>query len=65
MNYQDFKKAVIAAAEAKEVKDYELYYSESAETQTEIFKTEVKGFNTSSSLGVCLKIGRASCRERV
>lgn len=55
MNYQEFKQAVIAAADAKEVKEYELYYSESAETQTEIFKTEVKGFNTSSRLGVCLK----------
>lgn len=55
MNYQEFKQAVIAVADAKEVKEYELYYSESAETQTEIFKTEVKGFNTSSRLGVCLK----------
>ena len=55
MNYQEFKQAVIKAAGAKEVKDYELYYSESAETQTEIFKDEVKGFNTSSSLGVCFK----------
>ena len=55
MTYQEFKQAVIAAAEEKQVKDYELYYSESAETQTEIFKTEVKGFNTSSRLGVCLK----------
>ncbi|MBP3577871.1 MAG: hypothetical protein J6K15_07150, partial [Lachnospiraceae bacterium] len=55
MNYQEFKQAVIAAAKEKEVKDYELYYSESAETQTEIFKTEVKGFTTGSNLGVCLK----------
>ena len=55
MNYQEFKQAVIVAAKEKEVKDYELYYSESAETQTEIFKDEVKGFNTSSSLGVCFK----------
>ncbi len=55
MNYQEFKQAVIAAAAEKEVKDYELFYSESAETQTEIFKEEVKGFTTGSSLGVCLK----------
>lgn len=55
MNYTEFKQAVIAVAEAKQVKDYELYYTESAETQTEIFKTEVKGFTTSNSLGVCLK----------
>jgi len=44
MNYQEFKQAVIAVAKEKEVKDYELFYSESAETQTEIFKEEVKGF---------------------
>ena len=55
MNYTEFKQAVIAAAEAKQVKDYELYYTESAETQTEIFKTEVKGFTTSNNLGVCFK----------
>lgn len=55
MNYTEFKQAVIAAAEEKQVKDYELYYTESAETQTEIFKTEVKGFTSSSSLGVCFK----------
>ena len=30
MNYQEFKQAVITAAAEKEVKDYELYYSESA-----------------------------------
>ncbi len=55
MNYIEFKQAVIAAAEEKQVKDYELYYTESAETQTEIFKTEVKGFTSNSSLGVCFK----------
>lgn len=55
MNYQEFKQAVISAAQEKDVKDYELYYTESAQTQTEIFKTEVKGFNTSSGLGVCFK----------
>lgn len=55
MNYQEFKNAVIAVAAAKNVTEYELYYTESAETQTEIFKTEVKGFNSSNRLGVCLK----------
>lgn len=55
MNYQEFKQAVICAAKANDIKDYELYYQESAQTQTEIFKTEVKGFNTNSGLGVCFK----------
>ena len=55
MNYTEFKQAVIAAATEKNVKDYELYYTESAETQTEIFKEEVKGFKSDNSLGVCFK----------
>lgn len=55
MNYQEFKNAVIAVATEKKIADYELYYTESAETQTEIFKTEVKGFTSSNRLGVCLR----------
>ena len=55
MNYQEFKNAVIAVATKKNVADYELYYTESAETQTEIFKTEVKGFTSSNRLGVCFR----------
>ncbi len=55
MNYQEFKQAVIVAAEAKDVKDYELYYTESSDTQVDIFKTEVKGFTSNTDMGVCFK----------
>ncbi len=55
MNYQEFKQAVTRAAEAKNVKDYELYYTESSDTQVEIFKTEIKGFTSNTDMGVCFK----------
>ncbi|MGN0505654.1 MAG: TldD/PmbA family protein [Lachnospiraceae bacterium] len=55
MTYQEFKQAVIAAAEKMQVAEYELYYVESAETGAEIFKTEVKGFTVSNRLGVCFR----------
>lgn len=55
MNYQEFKQAVIHYAAANNIKDYELYYTKSDETSVEIFQTEVKGFNSSNSLGVCFR----------
>ena len=55
MNYQEFKQAVINYAAANNIKDYELYYTKSDETSVEIFQTEVKGFNSSNSLGVCFR----------
>ena len=53
MNYQEFKNAVLAAAKENNLKDYELYYTESSGTSVEAYQSEIN------------KIGRASCRERV
>ena len=55
MNYQEFKQAVISYAASNNIKDYELYYTKSDETSVEIFQTEVKGFSSSNSLGVCFR----------
>lgn len=55
MNYQEFKNAVVKYATASEIKDYELYYTKSDETSVEIFQTEVKGFSSSNSLGICFR----------
>lgn len=55
MNYQEFKQAVIACAASNNITDYELYYTKSDETSVEIFQTEVKGFSSSNSLGVCFR----------
>lgn len=55
MNYQEFKSAVIAYAAENNIKDYELYYSKSDETSVEIFKTEIKSFNTANNMGICFR----------
>lgn len=55
MTYQEFKQAVIAAAEQLNVAEYEIYYTESSGTSTEIFQTEIKGFTVEQSSGVCFR----------
>ena len=55
MNYQEFKNAVVKYATANEINDYELYYTKSDETSVEIFQTEIKGFSSSNSLGICFR----------
>ena len=55
MTYKEFKEAVIGAAETQGVTEYEIYYTESESTNVEIFKEEVKGYGTESSLGVCFR----------
>lgn len=55
MLYQEFKEAVIGAAKARGITEYEIYYTESESTSVEIFKEEVKGYGTESSLGVCFR----------
>ena len=55
MTYQEFKESVIGAAKALEITEYEIYYTESESTNVEIFKEEVKGYGTESSLGVCFR----------
>ena len=55
MNYQEFKQAVIKYAAENDIKDYELYYSKSEETSIEIFMTEVKGFSSANSMGICFR----------
>lgn len=55
MNYQEFKSAVINYADIHNVSDYELYYSNSKETSVETFKSEIKGFNSANSMGICFR----------
>ena len=55
MNYQEFKNAVIKYAAENNVKDYELYYTKEDSTSVEIFMTEVKGFSTADTMGVCFR----------
>lgn len=55
MNYQEFKAAVIEAAKAKDIKDYELYYSQSQDTGVTMYQTEIKNYSTDSTMGVCFR----------
>lgn len=55
MTYQEFKEAVIKAAESREVTEYEIYFTESETTYTETFQEELKSYSADSSLGVCFR----------
>lgn len=55
MNYQEFKHAVISYTTKYEVTDYELYYTKGEETSAEIYKDEIKGFTSASTLGICFR----------
>lgn len=55
MNYQSFKQAVVAAAAAQGVAEYELYYQEAESTAVSAFKHEVKEFTASLEGGVCFR----------
>ncbi len=55
MDFQEFKKVVIAAAEAKGLTEYELYYQTSEDTSVEAFQHEINEFSSSFSGGVCFR----------
>lgn len=55
MDYNVFKEAVIAAAKAAGLTDYELYYQGSEDTSISAFGHEVNEFSDSVSGGVCFR----------
>ena len=55
MDYQSFKNAVIAQAEAMGIKEYELYYENGSETSVGVFMHEVNEFSSSEGGGVCFR----------
>ncbi|MCR5665990.1 MAG: TldD/PmbA family protein [Eubacterium sp.] len=55
MQYQEFKQAVIAAAKAAGLTEYELYYAQDKSVEVETLLTEVDKYMTSDSAGVCFR----------
>lgn len=55
MDFQEFKNLVIAAAEAKGLTEYELYYQTSEETSVEAFRHEINAFSSTLEGGVCFR----------
>ena len=47
MKYEEFKKAVIAAAEKCKLTDYELYYQTSESVSIDTFRQEINEFSSS------------------
>lgn len=69
MEFRAFKEAVVAAAKAQGIAEYELYYRTSESTSVETFRHEIKEFSSSLDGGVCFrcivdgKMGYASTEE--
>ena len=69
MTFIEFKEAVIAAAKAQGLTEYELYYHTAESTSVETFRHEIKEFSGSLDGGVCFrcivdgKMGYASTEE--
>ncbi len=55
MDYQSFKNAVIAEAEALGIADYELYYTSGTDTTIGVFAHEINQFSASEDGGVCFR----------
>lgn len=55
MDYQGFKQAVIAQAEALGLTEYELYYQAGNSTNVGIFQHEVAEFSAAEAGGVCFR----------
>ena len=55
MDYQSFKNAVIAEAEALGIAEYELYYQSGSETSVGVFRDEINEFSSSEGGGVCFR----------
>lgn len=69
MDFQAFKEAVLARAEAFGLTDYELYYQAEESTSVSIFQQEINAFSASAEGGVCFrcivngKMGYASTEQ--
>lgn len=55
MTYQEFKTAVLAAAAAAGLKDYELYYQTGSDMSVSVYKEEINEFSTSTAGGACFR----------
>ncbi|HIS69088.1 MAG TPA: TldD/PmbA family protein [Candidatus Gallacutalibacter stercoravium] len=55
MQYEDFKNAVIAAAQQAGITEYELYSVSNSSLEADTFRQELDGFSSSISGGVCLR----------
>ena len=55
MKYNEFKELVVAAAKARGLNEYDLYYSEGESISVEALHHELNAFSTSTSAGACFR----------
>ncbi len=55
MDYQSFKNAAIAEAQALGIAEYELYYQSGSDTSIGVFAHEINEFSSSEGGGVCFR----------
>ena len=55
MNFVEFKNAVIAAAQARGITEYELYYQAAESTSVGTFQGQINQFTASNEGGVCFR----------
>lgn len=55
MNYQEFKKIIIARCEELGVQDYEIYYQTAESTSVSAFQREINQFSSAVEGGVCFR----------
>ncbi len=56
MNFEALKSALKNAAEARGVKEYEIYYMSSADTSVETLNKEISSFSSGVTGGLCLRL---------
>lgn len=55
MEFEALKQALIAAAKAAGIEQYEIYYMETAESSATTFQRELKGVSSARSGGICFR----------
>ncbi len=55
MNYEEMKQALIEAAEAAGVREYEIYSEESSAQSVETYLHEISQFSSETGFGICLR----------
>lgn len=55
MDFQTFKKAVLAKADALGLTEYELYYQSEESTSVSVYQHEINAFSASTEGGVCFR----------
>jgi len=55
MKLQQLKQALVKAAEAKGIKEYEIYYQKSEDMTAETLRDQISGFSSGVSGGICFR----------